>query len=177
MIRYMPRLSVFTSSGLLFGCFLLSMFFVGKIGYFGIVHAASPATVFFQPASQTAAVGKTVTLQVSLRAPIAINSIDITLGFPIDKLVGLEANINGTIFPISVFPPNIDVLAGTAHFVMAIPSPGYKGFNGLIGTVSFRAQGSGEAKVTILDAKVIANDGKATNVYGAYEAGIINDRA
>lgn len=60
----------------------------------------------------------------------------------------------------------IDNKLGFARVVVAAPNPGLQSSEALMGTAIFRAQQAGLTMISILpSSKVLANDGKATNIF------------
>jgi hypothetical protein len=55
--------------------------------------------------------------------------------------------------------------AGTAYFGGGLPTPGYNGASGNLGTLTFRARAEGEATVSFSSGKVLLNDGLGTDAY------------
>ena len=93
----------------------------------------------------------------------SINGIDIHIDFDPDKLSIIRQSNGTSIINVWAEPPQYDNTTGTASYVGVIPS-GITTESGFIGTITFKARGSGQTKVTISsNSRILLNDGLGTN--------------
>jgi Cohesin domain len=129
------------------------------------------ATLSVSPGTGVYATGATFTVRVNVNSSgTSINAAEGTLSFNPNELSVVSANRNGSIFNLWVAEPSFSNSAGTVSFSGGSPS-GYTGSNGNIMTVTFRAKGSGPAKVNFSSGSVLANDGSGTNVLTSMNGG------
>lgn len=129
--------------------------------------AGASATLFFSPSAKTVQMDDTFSVAFMVNSGgQAINAAEATINFPTDKLDVKSVSKSGSIFSLWAVDPKFSNASGTIYFSGGKPSPGYKGSAGKIITVTFQAQATGSAKLTISGAQVLANDGQGTNVYG-----------
>jgi hypothetical protein len=100
----------------------------------------------------------------------AINAADATLSFNPSQLAVVSVNRVGSIFNLWVTEPTYSNSAGTITFSGGLPS-GYTGSAGTVMNVTFRAVGSGSARVNFSSGSVLANDGRGTNVLNTMNGG------
>ena len=138
---------------------------------FGITFAAEAASLFVSPGTNVYSSGSTFSVRVVVNSNgQAINAAEGTLRFNPSELSVVSVNRAGSIFNLWVAEPSFSNSAGTVSFSGGLPS-GYTGSNGNIMTVTFRAVGSGPAKVTFASGSVLANDGRGTNVLSGMNGG------
>jgi hypothetical protein len=127
--------------------------------------ALAAATISFTPATATLKTGELWSTMAQVNATEPVNSADLSVTFPADKLEATNVDTGSTVFGIVLFPPAIDNAAGTIRFRQTSPSP-FSGNGGKLGTITFKAKATGTAIVGVAPgAKIIANDGKGTNVF------------
>ena len=132
------------------------------------------ASLFLSPPSGTFLSGSTfdVSIFVDTRG-VAVNSIELNLKFPPDKLQITKPSTGKSFISIWASPPIYSNEKGILSFSGGLPSPGINTSSGLISTVTFRARSSGTAKIEILSSsKVLANDGKGTNILQSIIQGV-----
>jgi hypothetical protein len=135
-------------------------------------HAAS-ATIGFNPASSQVGLGEIVKVPVTVSSDVHINTVDVTISYPTGTILGVEANAESSVFTITLFPSTVDNSTGQAHFQVSVPTPGAIGKDIPIGTLVFRGAALGTATLSVISAKVIANDGAGTNVYTGASTGSV----
>ena len=120
------------------------------------------ANLSFSPSSASLSVGATwqTTVQVSSDSPV--NSIDSYVNYPADILEVTSVDTSNSVFSIVLFQPKVE--GGRIHFVQTSPSP-FSGSGGKIGTINFKVKSIGSGSLSFGTSKVIAQDGKGTNVY------------
>lgn len=129
-------------------------------------YAANAATLHFNPSTLTVGLSETAEVQLVASSPSqSINSVEVTLSYPTNLVLGVEATAKGTVFPITVFPATVDNTQGRATFTVSVTTPGYTGSSGVVGTLMVRGQKLGQGEIKVVSAKIIANDGSGTNVY------------
>lgn len=141
------------------------------ICYFSAAVSAQAATLSVSPGSGVYTSNGTFTVRVTVNSAGApINAAEGTLSFNPKELSVVSVNRNGSIFNLWVTEPAFSNGAGTINFSGGLPS-GYTGSAGNIMTVTFRAVGSGSAKVSFSNGSVLANDGRGTNVLTGMNGG------
>lgn len=135
------------------------------------------ATLSVSPGTGVYTTGGTFTVRVNVNsAGKPINAAEGTLSFNPKQLSVVSANRNGSIFNLWVAEPSFSNSAGTVNFSGGLPS-GYTGSSGNIMTVTFRAIGSGTAKINFANGSVLANDGQGTNVLTSMNGGTFTVQA
>jgi hypothetical protein len=124
------------------------------------------ATLFLSPDSTSTVAGKTFEVSVFLdTGGNTINTLDVFIKFPSDKLQVVSPSIGKSIIGIWTSPPGFNNSIGEVHFRGGIPAPGTNTPNGLISTITFRAKSVGIATVSFgSNSKILLNDGYGTNV-------------
>lgn len=144
--------------------FVLGIFLAGTA-------SASAATLSLSPGSGVYNTGATFTARVVVNSGgQSINAAEGTLKFNPNELSVVSANRTGSIFNLWITEPAFSNSAGTVSFSGGLPS-GYTGSSGTVMNVTFRAKGSGPAKVTFSNGSVLANDGRGTNVLSGMNGG------
>ena len=136
---------------------------------FGVwpAEAASPATLEVVPSYQTVGSGETVTVEIRVRTEEAVNAFQVNLSFPPQLLEAVALDTEGSWATLWVTgSPSYSNETGTVSFRGGRPTPGFRG-EGLIGRVTFRTKGRGEATLALAgETKVLANDGQGTDLLG-----------
>ncbi len=92
----------------------------------------------------------------------SINSIEIRINYDKNKLAIVKPSGGVSIIGVWVEPPTFDNTKGTASYVGVIPN-GITTSSGLIGTITFRAKGTGRGTVSFSsNSKILLNDGFGT---------------
>jgi len=124
------------------------------------------ASLYISPASGNFSVGSNFTVTVRTDSQgAAINTAEANIAFSADTLELVRVEASPTFYlqaPSSPAKGN-----GTAYFGGGLPSPGYIGGNGVVGTMTFRAIKEGTAAVSISSGKVLLNDGLGTEALSA----------
>ena len=90
-----------------------------------------------------------------------INVVEANLNFPKDILEVVDLEKSNSILSLWIGEPTYFNTEGLISFVGGLPSPGYKGKDGLIGKIIFRVKKEGEARITFQDtSRVFLNDGQ-----------------
>ena len=151
---------------------LLLLLAVGGVGFLVAPTATEAATVHFSPSSTNVGLGETVKVQVQVASSTPVTAAEVTISYPTNRILGVEATAEGTVFPISLFPGQINNSNGTAKFTVSVPAPGYTGNGGTIGSLIFRGSQLGTATLTVTSAKIVEGSGGA-NVYTSSSTGTI----
>ncbi len=139
--------------------------------FFSLAFFAEAATLSLSPSTGVYQSGSTFTARVLVNTQgQAINAADATLSFNPRELSVVSVTRAGSIFNLWVAEPTFSNGAGTISFSGGLPS-GYTGGAGNVMTVTFRAVGSGPAKVNFSNGSVLANDGRGTNVLTSMNGG------
>jgi len=143
-------------------CLLVLLLF----GLFFLAHPAqaSAATMYFSPTAGTKYVGSSFTVAVLVdTGGTAANSFQADVRFPSDKLEVSSISTGGSVCTLFPFQPSYGT--GTAQIQCGLPSPGYNGSGGKLGTITFTAKLSGTATVSLApSSQILANDGQGTNI-------------
>lgn len=142
---------------------LISSFLLLLTASFSLVYAAS---INYSPNSGSRNVGSTFTVNVTASTDgTAANSFQADIRFPADKLEITSISTGGSVCTLFPFQPSYNNSSGTGQIQCGLPSPGYNGNGGKLGTVTFRGKATGSATVTLASSsQVLANDGQGTNI-------------
>jgi hypothetical protein len=91
----------------------------------------------------------------------AVNTAEATISYSTDTLDLVRVNQGPTFYLPAPGSPSIG--SGTAYFGGGLPTPGYNGTAGTIGSMTFRAKAAGTATISVSSGKVLLNDGFGTN--------------
>lgn len=128
------------------------------------VSFAHAATLSLSPGTNVYNTGSTFTVRLLVNSSgQSINAAEGTLKFNPSELSVVSVSRGGSIFNLWVTEPTFSNSAGTVSFSGGSPA-GYSGSAGTVMSVTFRAKGSGPAKVTFSSGSVLANDGRGSNV-------------
>lgn len=123
----------------------------------------------------TTTINKDATFTVTVRTDTegqSINVAEAMVSFPSDKLAVVRATPGGT-FSIQT-PGSPRITKNQVFFSAGIPTPGYNGKNGVLGTITFRAIAPGAAMIKVESGKILLNDGKATDALVQKASATIN---
>jgi len=122
------------------------------------------ATLFLSPQTGSFSVGQTITVTVRTNTHGQdVNTAEANISYSIDTLTLTKVTQGSTFYLPAPGSPSKG--AGTAYVGGGLPTPGYNGGSGLIGTLTFTAKAAGTANVTISSGKVLLNDGFGTDAY------------
>lgn len=137
--------------------------FVFTAAFFCITTLASAASLYLTPSATRIEKGATFTVAVKVDTQgKTINVVEATMGFPSDKLAIVKVTPSATFSIQSPGSPRIT--KSQVAFSSGIPSPGYLGQSGTIGTVTFRALAPGTVTLSVDSGQVLLNDGLATTI-------------
>lgn len=94
------------------------------------------------------------------------------VSFPSDKLVIVKATPGAT-FSIQS-PGSPKITKNQVFFSAGIPTPGYNGKSGVLGTITFKAIAPGAAMIKVESGKMLLNDGRATDALVQKASATIN---
>lgn len=165
MIQYMKMSNRITSY-----LTLLKILILGVI-LFTCATLAEAASLSLSPSTGVYQANSTFSVRVLVNTQgQSINAADASLSFNPRELSVVSVTRSGSIFNLWVAEPSFSNSAGTVSFSGGLPS-GYTGSAGNVMTVTFRATGSGPAKVNFASGSVLANDGRGTNVLTSMSGG------
>lgn len=143
-------------SKLIFSVFAGAMFLL--LGFF---HAKA-ATLYINPGSGNFSVGSsfTVTVRTDTEGQ-AVNTAEANISFSQDTLELVQVSASRVFYLQAPGSPSKGV--NSAYFGGGLPTPGYTGNNGIVGSMVFRARQQGTASISITGGKVLLNDGSGTN--------------
>ena len=134
--------------------FLLIPFFVKP------VYAAS-ASLFLSPSYGSHYVGEKFYVMIYVSGDASTNAYEVHIGTSNMTVTGISTG--GSICNLYPSPPSYT--NSSAFFQCGLPTPGYLGPSGYIGSVVVKGNSPGTAAVTIQSgSKVLANDGFGTNI-------------
>jgi hypothetical protein len=142
----------------LFVPFLCMLFFMTGVG------VLSAAETLITPATGTYSKGQTFT--ATLRANPQgknVNAVEATLTFDTSKLSVVSVSKTGSIFSLWTTEPTFSNTQGTIQFGGGSPTP-FSAQSTLI-TITFKANGEGDATVDWKNASILAADGLGTDVF------------
>jgi hypothetical protein len=122
---------------------------------------AAGASLFLSPPSGTKYVGDKFNVLVYVSTTQASNTYDVYLS--VSNLTVTGISVGGSICILHPTPPSFNNIS--AHFRCGLPTPGYTGSGGYIGSISVKGNSPGTAKVFVdSNSQVLANDGAGTNI-------------
>lgn len=128
---------------------------------FAPIAKAAGASLFLSPSSGTKYVGDKFNVLVYVSASQSTNTYDVYLS--VSNLTVTGISVGGSICILHPTPPSYNNIS--AHFRCGLPTPGYTGSGGYIGSISVKGNAPGTAKVFVdSNSQVLANDGAGTNI-------------
>jgi hypothetical protein len=126
------------------------------------INQAQAATLFISPSSGTFSVGSSITVSVRTNTQsAAVNTAEANILYSTDTLELLSVSQGPTFYLPAPGSPNKGI--GTAYFGGGLPTPGFNGASGILGSMTFRARAEGTATVSVSSGSVLLNDGAGTN--------------
>lgn len=123
---------------------------------------AGAATLYFSPSGGSFSVGSTFSVSVRTNTQgQAVNTAEATITYTADTLELVSVG-GGSSFPLQT-PGSPSKSFGQAYFSGGVPTPGYNGVSGSVGSMTFRAKAVGTAQLAIDSGKILLNDGEGTN--------------
>lgn len=128
------------------------------------------ASLYLSPSSGTYTVGKTFSVTVGVNTGgVAINAAEGALSFN-ENLEVTGVSRSGSIFNLWVQEPSYSNSSRVISFSGGIPHPGFTG-SGKIFSITFRAKKVGTGVVAFSSGKVLADDGRGTNILSSMGSG------
>ncbi len=128
-------------------------------------HGSAAAGFVFTPVSGAYMGGSNIAVTVSVDTKgNVINAADGTISFPTDLLRVVSISKASSIFKFWVQDPVYSNTDGTISFSGGLPTPGFIGSSGTAFSITFKALGSGVAKLKFTSGDILANDGLGTNI-------------
>lgn len=126
---------------------------------------SSAASLVVSPRAGTYEAGSTFSVAVVVDSTdVAFNAVSGKLAFPSDSLEVISVSKLQSVITLWIQEPSFSNSAGSVSFEGIVLNPGYKGSNGKVITVQFRAKKAGTAAISFSTAEVLANDGIGTNI-------------
>ena len=128
---------------------------------------ARAATLRLSPAAGSFILGSTFDISVVLNTDgMPINTVEVELNFPPDKLQIANPSLGKSIVEIWASPPTYSNQQGRIYFVGGITAPGINTSEGIVQSFTFRVIAPGDAQISFgkKNTSVLANDGLGTNV-------------
>ena len=135
-------------------------------GVFGFdAYAADSSTLYLTPSGGSYVVGDTFSVSIKVYSgDIAINAAEGILHFTSDTVEVESVSKDNSIFTLWTEDPAYSNEMGTLRFSGGLPHPGYTGSQGTVLDLIFRVKNTGAATMNFSDARILASDGKGTNV-------------
>ena len=151
---------------------LFRFFFLGFIVcLFTFGHSVDAAVLKLNPNTGVYSAGSTFTVTVGLNTDgKPVNAADGQLSFNPLELQVVSVSRTSSIFNLWTEEPSFSNAKGTIQFGGGSPS-GYKGTNGSIVSITFKALSAGTPKVTFASGSALAADGMGTNVLTSMSSG------
>jgi len=132
---------------------------------FGFPLFSNAATLYIAPESKDVKVGDTFSVLVDVDSQgVPINAATADINFDNSLLSVQGVGFSNSIFIIWPEEPSYSNINGNIHFSGGIYSPGWNGTVGPVLRITFKAKAVGQAKLTVMNASILANDGIGTNV-------------
>lgn len=122
------------------------------------------AILFMLPEKGTFIIDEEFTATVNVDTNMEINAVSGKIYFPVDELEVIGLSKEGSIFTLWTVEPLYSNEDGTIQFAGGLPTPGFKGSEGEILTITFKTKQEGEANVEFEEGLVLADDGKGTDI-------------
>jgi hypothetical protein len=127
--------------------------------------AAGGATLYVSESCGSYTVGDTFPVSIMVYTGGApINAAEGVLNFTADSLEVEAISKDSSVFVLWTEEPSYSNRDGEIRFSGGVPNPGYTGSVGTILDIVFRVKDSGIAALDFSDARVLANDGKGTDI-------------
>jgi hypothetical protein len=137
-------------------------FIIIAIFLISVANRANAATLYISPSSSSIELGSTFTIAVKTDTKGAkVNVAEATISFNSEKLEAVKVT-PGSTFTLET-PGSPYKTEAKVFFSAGLPSPGYKGSSGSLGSITFRAIGTGKTNINIASGKILLNDGNATD--------------
>ena len=119
------------------------------------------ASLYVSPSSVTASAGSTFSVSVKTNTGSQpVNTAEARISYSTDTLELVSAKQGSTFYLASPGSPSKS--AGSAYVGGGLPTPGYNGTAGTVGTFVFRAKAAGTGTISIDSGSVLLNDGNGT---------------
>lgn len=143
----------------------IKIFVISTLITLALPFCSNAATIFIAPESKDVKVGDTFSVLIDTDSQgISINAATADINFDNSLLSVQSVGFSNSIFTIWPEEPSYSNINGNIHFSGGIYSPGWTGSVGPILRATFKAKAVGQAKLAVMNASVLANDGVGTNV-------------
>lgn len=141
---------------------------IGAVFIFLSIYAttyASDATLKLVPNKNIFTAGDSVAVRVVIdSAGTAVNAVSARVQFSSDVLQVVSISKQNSIISLWPKDPVFAQKDGVASFEGVILNPGFSGQGGTVATIYFKARAPGSAKISFIEASVLANDGLGTQL-------------
>ena len=125
---------------------------------------AQEASLFLFPGSESFTIDDVFSVEVKVDTDNQpINAAQTTVYFPPDKLEVLRLSKENSIFLLWPEEPIFSNSLGIVSFSGGLPTPGFTGIGNII-TINFKAKNKGLAPLALGEGRVLADDGKGTDI-------------
>lgn len=125
---------------------------------------AEAATLYMKPSQTEVSVGNIINVQVSVdTSGKVINNAESIVQFPGDLLEVISID-KTSIFSLWVEEPSFSNSLGQITFNGGVPNPGFRGGNGKVISITFRAKKVGVASIIFSNSAIRENDGLGTDI-------------
>lgn len=143
----------------------------------GVVRAEGGASLKLSPGAKTVSLNQEFNVDLVLVAVDPVNSAEVTLRFPTDRLSVVSVSSTGSVITVWAAQPTFSNTNGTVSFAGGRTSS-FRGSGKLV-TVRFKALRTGDAAVWLGEGQVLLADGTGLNVLATFDDGrysITNER-
>ncbi len=122
------------------------------------------ASLSLFPGSETFQQGDSFSIELKIDAAnIPINSAEAVVYFPVDMLEVLSISQDDSVFALWPEEPSFSNTDGKIWFAGGLPHPGFQEAGNII-TINFKGKKQGIVHITFGQSKILADDGKGTNI-------------
>lgn len=131
------------------------------------------ANLKLNPVTTSTNVNQSFTVAIRVSSPnTSISSVQAYLTFPNNLLEVSSISKTGTIASIFVEEPAFNNSSGTIKMTADIASPGFRGSDGLVVTVTFKAKAAGTANVGYTTESAVYGTSGTNSILGTSDTGI-----
>lgn len=137
---------------------------LGVLGLNSVSQPDAPgASLAIMPAVHDFPLDQTFSIKIVVNAEVPINAVEAMIVFEPDKLEVINVSREESIMLLWVEEPNFSNASGTINFAGGLYG-GFTGQEGEIITAVFKPKIGGVAKIGFEEAKILAHDGKGTDI-------------
>lgn len=149
---------------------IVALAVLGALYWLYVLYNQPPAKITLG-VPKNIAVGQEISVPLKLSMRATMNAAEFYFTFPTDLLEVIRVDTAGSFYQLWVTgSPKFDNATGELSFEGGLPTPGFSGNDGLVGTVVFKPKQAGSSQITLNEEKsrVLANDGKGTEIEASF---------